>query len=736
MATTELIIAEKPSAAKKVAEALAVGKLTKKAYKKVPYYEIKRDSQHILVASAVGHLFTLASKEKGWKYPIFAVGWKATHEVDKGAKYTKAYVELLQSLAKQAQEFTLACDYDIEGEVIGWNVLRFACNQKDGSRMKFSTLTKPDLVEAYEQKAKTIDWGQAVAGETRHMLDWFYGINLSRALTASVKAADAFRVMSIGRVQGPAVKMIVDRQRQIDAFKPTPYWELRMLAEAKKREFEAFHEKGKFWEENEATVIFAKIKNEKTALVKDVKKSQFEQAPPFPFDLTTLQTEAYANFGINPKETLELAQNLYLAGLISYPRTSSQQLTPKIGFKNIITQLSGQKAYEKLCGMLLQQEKLQPNNGKKTDPAHPALFPTGLQPEEALKPREEKIYDLIVKRFLATFGPAAVRETITILLDVKGEPFIAEGKRTASKGWHVFYAPYVRLEEAELPALAVDEKVAIRELNKLDKQTQPPRYYTPASIVKELERRNLGTKATRSEIIDTLYKRGYISGQQIQATAFGMQTVATLERYAPDILDEELTRHFEEEMEGIQEKKLKEEKAAEEEKVIKEAKEVLMKIIEKFKKNEKKIGEELLKAVREMQEVETTIGACMACNEGTLRIIKSKKTRKTFIACNKYPECETTFSLPQNALIKPSEEKCAVCNYPMVMVIRKAKRPQNVCINPKCASKQAEKGKEGQPCPRCNVGKIVVRRSFYGEFYACDKYPECRFTESVGKKGE
>lgn len=724
----ELIITEKPSSAKKVAEALAEGKLEKKAYKKVPYYELKHGSKEIFVVGAVGHLFSLATEKKGFDYPIFEIDWKPLHLIQKGS-FVKDYINAIEMLGKKATEFTLACDFDIEGELIGWNALRFLCKQKDGNRMKFSTLTKPDLVEAYENKSPTIDWGQALAGETRHKLDWFYGINLSRALTKSVKTAGSFKIMSIGRVQGPALKLLVEKEKEIMAFVPQPYWQLQMLAEAHKQKVEAWHIKDKFFDKNEAEKIFEKVKKEKSALVKEVKKSQHEQPPPFPFDLTTLQTESYAQFGINPKETLEHAQQLYLAGLISYPRTSSQQLDPKLGFKNILTHLSKQKEFGELCEKLLKQGKLLPRNGPKTDPAHPAIYPTGTIPEE-LKPRTRKIYELIVRRFLATFGQPAVRESINVSLLVKEEIFVASGKRTVEPGWHVYYGPFVKYEEKELPAMKEGEKVVVEKINKLEDQTKPPKRFTPSSIIKELEKRNLGTKATRAEIVDTLSERGYVTGQQLQVTKFGLETATVLGKYSPRIMDEALTRHFEKEMEGIRHKKTTEEN------VLSEAKLFLIKILKKFKEQEKKIGEELLGAVRETQEIESTIGLCPVCKKGNLKILLNRKTRKKFIGCEKYPDCQTTYPLPQGVLVKPSEEKCTVCTSAMVLIIRKGKKPQTVCINPECTSKKSEESKPervGVECPKCKEGKIVLKRGFYGEFLACDKYPKCRYTESIKK---
>src|SRR3989344_4839119 len=223
----ELIITEKPQAAKKIAEALADGKPLKDSEGGVPFYKVTHNNTDIVVGCAVGHLFTIAEEKKGkWTYPIFAVDWKPTSEVRKDAKFSAKYLNTLKKLAKEAKVFTVATDYDIEGEVIGWNVVRYVCKQKDARRMKFSTLTKDEIVRAYAQASKTLDWGQAYAGETRHFLDYYYGINLSRALSLAVKAAGTFKILSAGRVQGPALKIIVDKEKEIQAFQSEPYWQI------------------------------------------------------------------------------------------------------------------------------------------------------------------------------------------------------------------------------------------------------------------------------------------------------------------------------------------------------------------------------------------------------------------------------------------------------------------------------------------------------------------------------
>src|SRR3989344_4705225 len=520
----ELVITEKPAAANKIAEALADGKPIKENIGGVPYYKITHGKKDIVVACAVGHLYGLAEKvKKGWVFPVFDIEWKPVSETTKSSAFTKKYLNAIKKLSKGANEFTVASDYDIEGELIGLNVIRFACNQKDANRMKFSTLTKDELREAYNKKTKHLDWGQAESGEARHFLDFYNGVNYSRALTAAIKSTGAFKIMSTGRVQGPALKIIVDREKEIKAFVSKPFWQIEFLGEHKGGQIIAWHKEDKFWDRSKADEVIIKTKSQKEAKIDSVDKKQFSQAPPFPFDLTSLQVEAYRCHGISPKETLEIGQELYTSGYISYPRTSSQQLPPAVGYNKLFNDLSRQKQYSDLIKKLLKKSSLIPNNGKKTDPAHPAIYPTGVIPSE-LTERESKIYYLIVKRFLATFGENAVRETMTADINCNGEIFIAKGTRTIEKGWHEFYSPYVKLEEIELPGMKKDDKIKVNKIELMSKETQPPKRYTPASIIKDLEKRNLGTKATRSEIVDTLFQRGYVQGQSIQVTTLGLKT--------------------------------------------------------------------------------------------------------------------------------------------------------------------------------------------------------------------
>jgi len=717
----ELLISEKPNSAKKIAEALADGKVIKESLNGVPYYRVTHKNKDIVIGAAVGHLYSVAEKIKGkWTYPVFDIEWKESSEVSKGAAYIKKYVTTLKKLAKDANEFTVCTDLDIEGETIGMNIIKFICKQKDANRMKFSTLTKPDLVKSYETKSPHLEWGLANAGETRHFLDWMYGINYSRALSLAIKNAGQFKIISIGRVQGPALKILVDKEEDIKKFVPEPYWQIELHGKAKNSDIIANHKTDKFWKKDEAQKVHNNCKGKK-AVVKDITKTRFKQEPPVPFDLTSLQMESYKTLGISPKNTLECAQTLYTEGYISYPRTSSQQLPKELNLKNILQELSKNQTYSALAKTVLSG-RLIPKQGEKTDPAHPAIHPTGILPK-GLEDREAKVYDLIVHRFFAVFGEPATRETQKIEIDVNKEIFVTSGTITVEKGWHALYGKYVMLKDEELPQLKVGDEIIVKEIKMLDKETSPPKRYTPASIIKELEKRGLGTKATRAEIVETLFRRGYVNENSIQATDLGVETVKVLKKYMPEMLDEQLTRHFEEEMEGIRENKFTEEK------VLREAKDTIGKILEKFKKNEKDIGAELLKATLETRDELSYVGDCMKCGKGELQIRKGKYG--LFIACNKYPACEMTFALPPFTKVVPARKACPVCNFPMVKVIKARRQPQEMCVNKDCPTKkllesEAPKLTAAQMiCPN-DHGQFVLKQSFYGKFYGCSNYPKCR----------
>ncbi|MBT96970.1 DNA topoisomerase I [Candidatus Pacearchaeota archaeon] len=661
----ELILTEKPQAALKIASSL--GDSTKRNNRGVPYYEVNRDGKEIIVACAVGHLFTLNQNITGSSVPIFDISWAPNFIVRK-KDFTKKYYDTLLKLVKNAKSLTVATDYDIEGELIGLNVVRFICNQEDANRMKFSTLTSKELNEAYENKLPNINWGHAIAGETRHYLDWFYGINLSRALMNAIKTTGKFRIMSIGRVQGPTLNLIVEKEKEIQTFQSKPYFQIFIKVE-NSHTLELKHNKDIF-DKSELKKFEDLIGKTVKA---ETKKTEQILPPNPPFNLTALQTECYKFHGITPSKTLQAAQSLYLGGLISYPRTSSQKLPNSIDYKTILRKLA--KEYN--VGKLITKER--PIEGIKTDPAHPSIHPTG--EKQILSGNEEKVYNLIARRFLSLFCDNAIIDNKKVSVTADNLIFNARGSEIRKKAWLEIYP--VKLKENEIPDLNGD--VNIIDLRTEEKETQPPKRYSPASIITELEKRNLGTKATRSTILETLYDRNYIKEKSIEATSLGMSLISSLEKYSPIIIDEELTRDFEKEMEKIQESK--ENFKQKEDIVIDKAKKTITKIAEQFGKNEKKIGQELLVAnlqLQEQQREENKLNICPVCKKGNLAITYSKKTRRHFIACNAYPNCKTTYSLPPNGVIRKTNKVCESCNFPKLMLLKYGRKPWFFCFNREC----------------------------------------------------
>ena len=271
-----------------------------------------------------------------------------------------------------------------------------------------------------------------------------------------------------------------------------------------------------------------------------------------------------------------------------------------------------------------------------------------------------------------------------------------------------------------------------KKINLYQKETQPPKRYTPSSIISELEKRGLGTKATRADIVENLFKRGYVKDKSIEATELGIQVEQILEKYVPELLDEEFTRSIEEEMEKIRENK------STQERILDKAKKHLTKILDHFKDKEKSLGNELITANQETQDAANTLGPCPTCKEGTIMIKRGKFG--LFAACSRYPDCKQTFNLPKNGMTKGTG-KVSESGYPIIEVIRQGKRPMELSLNPQENMKNVPKeklkeianiksGKLKKECPKC--GKpLIIRTAIYGDFIACSGFPKCTYTEAT-----
>ena len=546
---TTLIVTEKPDAALHLAEALNENGLPKRIIvHDVPFLEVHDKGRRILVCSALGHLYAVAAKgtPRQSEYPIWEFTWKPKHLVERRQERQKKWLHAITTVSAQADRFIDACDFDLEGSLIGYMVLKHACHGADrkAQRMKFSTLTETELRTAYANPLPNLDLPLVFAGMCRHEVDWLFGINLSRALTQSALKAGRYATLSTGRVQGPTLRFLVERQKEIETFVPAPYWILRVRLNVDGRIVDADYDVDRLERRADAQEVVRACEGE-SGLIERLDSANSYLVPPTPFDLSTLQSEAFRHFGLSPRSSLAIAERLYLDQLISYPRTSSQKLPPSIGYEKIIRCIGNLSAYKAATAGLLVMGRLVPKEGERDDPAHPAVYPTGTLPKRQLAKPEQRLFDLVVRRFLSSFGQTAVKRNERATIEVAKHRFLLRGSRLIEKGWTAIYTPYARFEDILLPPLGVGQPVLVHEIKSEQKFTQPPPHYNPSSLLRKMEDSAVGTKATRAEIIDTLYRRGYVTGQQIRVTPLGSRVTEILMSHCPKVVDLTFTRELE-----------------------------------------------------------------------------------------------------------------------------------------------------------------------------------------------
>ena len=655
----------------------------------MPYFLANRDKPLVIVP-ALGHLYTVVS-EGGRRnhYPVFNFKWAPRYLAEKGAGHIKTWIEVISKLAENADDFIDACDYDIEGSIIGYTLLKYACGNKENvaTRMKYSTLTKAELEKSYEERMPHLDFGMIEAGKTRHEVDWLYGINISRALTvAANRYSGKYATLSSGRVQGPTLKFLVTRERSINSFVPTPYWSIQAQVEIQGETYVVDYQTKVIERKADADTVVDACSG-RTGTIEKIEEKTMQVAPPVPFDLGSLQSEAYNLFGYAPWQTGSIAERLYLDALISYPRTSSQKLPPAINYKAILDGLSREPSYSKLASELLRRDVLKPREGAKEDPAHPAVYPTGNRPHIALNTAERRIWDLVIRRFMAVFGEPELKQSLKAVINVNGHHFYLHGRQILKEGWMKYYKPYLHTEEVTLPPIKEDEIVQLKRIVREDKFTQPPPRYNPNSLLKRMEKEAVGTKATRADTIRTLYSRKYITGERIVVTDLGFDVIGVLHQRAPDVISVKLTRDLEEKMKRIQNNSEKRER------ILEETVDRLKPVLTELKKHEMTTGEALSYALKRAQIQERIIGECPNCHVGKLTILFSRRTKKRFIACANYftTGCKTTFPLPQQGTVKPTGRICKGCGWPTLLVYISGRRPWNLCFNPVCPIREEKR---------------------------------------------
>jgi DNA topoisomerase-1 len=717
-----LVVSEKNIAARRIAEILAVGKPTTDKVYSTPVYRFRRDGEDWVSIGLKGHIMKVDFPEeldgidlKKWKLDSLPT-LVAAPVLKEGAE--KGIIRSIENLAKKAEQVMIATDFDREGELIGADardVVRRVNADVPVSRVRFSAITKDEIERAFAEPG-VLSEELAAAGATRQDIDLVWGAVLTRYLTLASNAASKRAwgdMLSAGRVQTPTLKLTVDRERERDAFVPEDYWTVRarFAPAADGAEADAFgasHATERFKDVAEAERVMAAVTGASEGTVAEVTKSRRTVKPPTPFNTTALQAAA-ANEGISPSRTMRIAESLYMSGLVSYPRVDNTVYPPSLELHTILRELDKVPAYHQHASALLKKGALKPTRGAKETTDHPPIHPTGAADPEKLKPEEFKLYNLIARRFMATLSDAAVLESTKVGIDVAGERFVARGDVVIVPGFRAVY-PYGMKKEEHLPAL--DEGVSVDFLGaEMDaRQTQPPARYSQGKMIQEMEKLGLGTKATRHDIIQTLYDRKYVTGDPMQPTCKGISVVNALVTHAERITTPEMTAELDREMDEIARA------AAQRDKVVGHSRTLLADVMTALLAHVPEVGE-LLKAAA---DEDAKVGTCPQSGHDLL-IKYSPKTRAYFVGCQGYPDCSVTYPLPKNARYAAVEEMCEVCGSHQVKVMQFKRPARNMCLNTECPTKKGPEILVGR-CP-VDGAELRVRYSPVGSRYVrCVNY--------------
>ncbi|MHA2503030.1 MAG: DNA topoisomerase I [Candidatus Kariarchaeaceae archaeon] len=701
-------LAEKPDAAKKIANRLdsKAKKVTIKVTRKGPGentrlpdttgYYVKAENENILIVPASGHLFTLVQDGIGWQYPVYDFKWVPYHEAAPKNRPPNKYelriesaVEAIRHVAASAKDHIIMTDYDEEGEVIGGILLAQLVGEdvlNNAKRMKFSSFSKTELEESYKsaKSGSTINFGMYNRGLMRHYLDWLWGINLSRALMLSLKnTSGQYLTLSTGRVQGPTLSFVAERQHEMNSFVPVPYFRINLSIEGDEK-YDLEHAVGKVESLSKAKSTVKKLKGQEAEVV-EVKKRVSKIQPPTPLNLSKLQKEAYRHYKLSPSRTLRAAENLYLSASISYPRTSSEQYPPEMDHKEILTQLATQSGFKKIAAKLAKKSK-KPKEGKKSDPAHPCIYPTGTSPEKNTGD-EAKIYRLIVHRYFSTFGTAVEMEYNRLNFDISGEQFYLSGRRTLKSGWRELAGKYGETDDKELPDFTEGDRLPVSSVDWTESYSRSAPSYNENSLLTKMEEEEIGTKATRADIIKSLFDRKYIKGDAIEITPVGEVVNEVLQVYSSQVLSVQLSRQLEK-MGDLVEETINEETAdfslAD---AIVQGVMLLHDMLEGLQENEDEVGALISRELQSQRRLATELGPCKTCGIGTLKIITSTMSGKRFVGCTEYfnnQSCNATYPLPQKGRLEPLDKSCKADDYPQISVKAAGKRPWTLCLNPEC----------------------------------------------------
>ena len=576
----------------------------------------------------------------------------------------KKIVSLLQKLSRKADRVTIATDFDTEGELIGkeaYELVRAVNPKVSIDRARFSAITSQELKHAFSHTTD-LDFALAAAGEARQSIDLMWGASLTRFISLAARRGGQ-NILSVGRVQTPTLSMIVDREKEIEAFVPEKYWQLSLDFEKKGEVIEARHTNGRFHEQ--AVAEQARDRTKAPLTVMDVKFGVKQDRAPSPFDTTTYIVAA-ARLGLSAANAMRIAEDLYMNGFISYPRTDNTVYPPSLDIDGILRTLRN-SPFMKDVDWVIANRRAVPTRGKKSSTDHPPIHPTGGATREQLGDDAFKVYELVLRRFLATLAPDATWKTLKLLFDAGGEEYTTTGGQLTEPGWHTVY-PFSEARETILPEFTAGEQLPIRKVNLEEKETQPPARYTQSKLIQRMEELGLGTKSTRHEVIAKLVSRKYVEGTPLRPTLVGRVVTESLEQHADAITKPGMTQTLEDHMQLIKQSQRTRED------VIRESREMLHHAFDQLEANQQVIGDD----IRDRTAEEMNLGKCPVC--GGMLAIKHLRGNTQFIGCSRYPECSFNIGLPmaQWGFAVRTDEVCDKHGLNFVRLVRKGARPWDI----------------------------------------------------------
>ncbi|WP_187861056.1 type I DNA topoisomerase [Helicobacter pylori] len=671
------------------------------------------DKNYEVIASK-GHVRDLSKFALGIK--IDETGFTPNYVVDKDHK---ELVKQIIELSKKASTTYIATDEDREGEAIGYHVACLIGGKLESyPRIVFHEITQNAILNALKTPRK-IDMSKVNAQQARRFLDRIVGFKLSSLIASKITKG-----LSAGRVQSAALKLVIDREREIKAFKPLTYFTLDALFEPD-LEAQLISYKGnklkaqELIDEKKAQEIKNELEKESYTISSIVKKSKKSPTPP-PFMTSTLQQSASSLLGFSPTKTMSIAQKLYegvatpqgVMGVITYMRTDSLNIA-----KEALEEARAKILKDYGKDYLPPKAKVYSSKNKNAQEAHEAIRPTSviLEPnalKDYLKPEELKLYTLIYKRFLASQMQDALFESQSVVVACEKGEFKASGRKLLFDGYYKILGNDDK--DKLLPNLKENEPIKLEKLESNAHVTEPPARYSEASLIKVLESLGIGRPSTYAPTISLLQNRDYIKVEkkQISALESAFKVIEILEKHFEEIVDSKFSASLEEELDNIAQNK------ADYQQVLKDFYYPFMDKIEAGKKN-----------IISQKVHEKTGQSCPKCGG---ELVKKNSRYGEFIACNNYPKCKYV-KQTETADNEATQESCEKCGGEMVQ-----KFSRNgaflACNNyPECKNTKSLKNTpnakeiiEGVKCPECG-GDIALKRSKKGSFYGCNNYPKCHF---------